>query len=86
MFSTAVCFVFRNTLSVIAGHLKEEAVVLEMREKEVILELVTGGEIMKGRPKALVERWNEEENSVSKIGTQRSCVHLPKICTSLTQL
>lgn len=53
-------FDFGIMCSVIAGLLKEEAVVLEMTEKGVDLGQVTGGEVAKRGKKNLVGRGNQE--------------------------
>jgi hypothetical protein len=52
------CFGFGSMCFVIAGLLKEEAVILEMREKGVDLGQVTGGEVTKTGQKDLVRRGN----------------------------
>jgi hypothetical protein len=80
------CFNFGIMCFVIAGLLKEEAVILEMTEKGVDLGQVTGGEVAKRGKKNLLGRGNQERTSVSKIGKPQSCIHLPKTCTSLIQL
>jgi hypothetical protein len=73
-------------LSLIVGHLKEEAVILELTERGMCLGLVAGGEVMKTGQKDLVERVNQEETFVSKIGILCSCVRLQKTFISLIQM
>jgi len=65
----------------IVGLLKEQPVVLELIERRLYLGLVAGRGVMKTGQKDL----NQEETSVSKIGTSQSCIHLQKTCISLIQ-
>jgi hypothetical protein len=67
MFITT-CLYFERMCFVIAGLLKEEAVILEMTGKGVDLGQVAGGEVMKRAQTDLVGRRSKEETSVSKIG------------------
>jgi len=69
----------------IVGLLKEQPVILELIERGLYLGLVAGRGVMKTGQKDLVGRMNQEETSVSKTGTSRSCIHLQKTCISLIQ-
>ena len=58
---------------------------MELIQRGLYLGLVAGREVMQTGQKDLVGGMNQEETSVSKIGTSRSCVHLRKTCINLIQ-